>query len=139
MTWPDWRAARQRRCARRRAPWSPAQARRPLLVLRVIVESGKPEERDHALRLIARLDLPEAKAFLHQRIEHETAPAVLRALRELAIEADPGTTPAAQPLADVEVFAGVALGEGTRAALDAWAKHRVLHPLQLLSQTVLMR
>ncbi len=94
-----------------------------LPVLRVIAETGKPDEKGHALRLIARLELPEGKAFLHQRVAHETAPGVLKVLKELVTEVAPATTPAAQPPAAVDIFAGIALGTETRAALAAWAKN----------------
>ena len=91
--------------------------------LRPIAESGKPDEKGHALCLIARLDLPEGKAFLHQRIARETAPGVLKVLKELAIEEAPATTPPPRPLSDADIFAGVELGQETRAALAAWAKN----------------
>ena len=91
--------------------------------LRQIAESGKPDEKGHALRLIAGLDLPEGKAFLHQRVARKTAPGVLKVLKELASEEAPATTPSPRPLSDVDIFAGVELGQETRAALAAWAKN----------------
>jgi Domain of unknown function (DUF4132) len=94
-----------------------------LHVLRQIAESGKPDEKGHALRLIARLDLPAGKAFLHQRIAQEAAPGVLKVLKELASDEGPATTTPSEPLSDADILAGVALGAETRAALAAWAKN----------------
>jgi len=90
--------------------------------LEQIAQAGKPDEKGHALRLIARLDLPAAKAFLRQRIAQETAPGVLKTLKELVSAEGPATTPPYQPLLDADIFAGAALGAETRAALAAWAK-----------------
>ncbi len=91
--------------------------------LRQIAETGKPDEKGHALRLIAMLDIPEGKAFLHQRVTQETVPGVLKLLNELARGDAPTAMPLPQALAVADVFAGVALGEETRAALAAWAKN----------------
>ena len=93
-----------------------------LPALRVIAETGKPDERSNALRLIARLDLDEGKAFFQERAETEKTPSVRKVLAELTSAAVVKEAPAPSPGNDIDVFAGVALGEDTRTALGAWAK-----------------
>ncbi len=90
-------------------------------VLRVIAESGKPAERSHALRLIARLDIAEGKAFLKQRAEIEQSSAVRQLLAELMSEAvQKQATP--PHVSEFDVFSGVALAEAARGAIATWAK-----------------
>jgi len=91
-------------------------------LLRQIAETGKPDERSHALLLLAQLDLAEAKAFLLERAESETSPTVRKALAALVTAAGADRSPPPVPSSEIDVFSGVALGDTVRAALDAWAK-----------------
>ena len=88
----------------------------------VIAETGKPEERCHALSLIARLNLPEGKALLRERTESETTPSVRKVLSELVSEPRAEGIAPHMEQSEIDVFAGVVVGEATLSALVAWAK-----------------
>ena len=93
-----------------------------LPTLRSIAETGKPPERCHALSLIARLDLPEGREFLRARAEVEKTASVRKLLSELAGMAVVAMDAPPTALAEIDIFAGVALDHASRAALAAWAK-----------------
>ncbi len=89
---------------------------------REIAELGKPDQRGHALRLIARLNSAEALAYLEARSSAETVPSVRKVLDELV---QPTSSPAPKPgitAAENDMFARVALGQEIREAICAWAR-----------------
>ncbi len=91
--------------------------------LRAIAETGKPEERAHALRLIGRLELAEGQAFLRERAGSEKTPSVRKVLDELMLQAGQQSAGAPRTETRGDVLAHVALDEGFRSALAAWGGH----------------